>query len=328
MKFDSIILVGPSPNLYPLVSKHFTMAELPFLGTALITHTINRIGPFSAQIFVFCLDIHKKNIYELIKNLKFPIEVITTSSYEGFSNCLQIIKNRISKENFIFSRSDIFFTDHLNDFIEYYNSSNVDMLGSYYKSFNDNHIMSITVDGDLKSYNTNDIPFSLNEEILVSHEFKMKNFFIGKSSLLKLIPQNAFSFKNNAIPLFLKNKKYIKLISSNHLQISDIKSYRRQVEIKKMGYLKDSNTTNVKNLLIDKENIIGKNVIIHYHCNIKETIIMDNVIIEEGCIIHNSIVGKSSRIPKGSKLINCNIGAYCNFNEMLDAKNRDFSVEL
>lgn len=333
MKFDSIVLVGPAYNLYPLVNEKFATAELPFLSIPLLIHTINYIGPFSAQIFVFCLESHKNDIYNLIKDFDYPIEVLARNSYEGFGYCMQIIRDIISKENLLFCRSDMYFIENFDFLINYYQHNEIDVLGSIYNELNDNHMMCITEDGILKAYNSDEIPFLENEELVVTKEYKMKNFFICKSALLKMVPNDAFSFKKNVIPFLIKNGRVIKLITTRDLMVNSVLSYRKQLEYKNKALGSETQNICCVNALIGENNnvegsIIGNESTIGIMCRIKNSIIMDGVWIGERCVIHNCVIGKNCKIQKGSKLINCNVGPYFEFEKPIEAENKDFSNEF
>lgn len=331
MKFDSIILIGPSPGLQPLVTEYVSNAELSFLGTPLLNHAINYVGPHSAQIFIFCLERYRNNIHALIKNSQFPIEVITTHAYEGFGHCLNLIKTRLTKESFILCHADMYFYGTLHSIVECYKENNVEVLVSFFRFPGDNNIMTLTDMGDLISYNSEKIPFLENAHITMSMEYKLKNFFICKSSVIKNIPVDAFSFKNNVIPILLENRKKIKLIKTSHLLISQIKDYKKQLDVKNNELNSTVNSICHESISMDETSdiqgsIVGSGCVIHKHCRIGESIIMEDVTICDNCVVYKCILGKGAVVCEGSRLVNCNIGPFYRFAVPVDATNENISV--
>lgn len=339
---DTIILLGPSSALYPLVSDKIPKFELPFVNTTLLNHAINYVHPYSSQIFIFCLEQHRNNVHAIIKDYTFPIEVITTVAYEGMGHCLGLLRNRVRLDTMVICRGDMYYVDSLGPMLENFFASSDFIHASIYQEShtakNNNHgsAQRMFIDGSdhLIYFSDDEIPFLRGEKIFASDEYALKNFFICRSDILKLISENShsdlktnfYSFKKNVIPFLLLSNKKIRIIKNDNFVVSNLHDYSKQlhfknnfVESKKYSLCFDNSSVEDSTDLIDS--IVGCYCVIRKGCSIKKCVIMDNTTIMDGCILENCIIGFGVTIIEGSKLVNCRVGHFSTFDRPVFAEN-------
>ena len=335
---DTIVLLGPSSALYPLVTDRVPKFELPFVNTTLLNHTINYVHPYSSQIFIFCLEQYRNNVHAIIKDYTFPIEVITTVAYEGMGHCLSLLRNRLRLDTLIVCRGDMYYVDSLGPMLENFLTSSDFVHASIYReSRNSGHSsaqrMFIDSTDHLVHFSDSEVPFLRGEKMFASAEYAFKNFFICRSDILRIISENTenlYSFKKNVIPALLQRGKEIRIVKNDNFVVSSLRDYSKQlrfknsfVESKKYSLCFDNSSVEDSTDLIDS--IVGCCCLIRKGCCIKKCIIMDNTVIMDGCILENCIIGFGVTIIEGSRLVNCRVGHFCTFDRPVFAENSNLN---
>lgn len=309
---ETIIMLGPAPELYPIVTEKFPKFELSFLDTTLLNHTINYVQEFSSKIHILCLEQYLLNVNHIISQYKVPINIIPLNAYEGVGFCLNSLKNSIEADVFIFCKADMFFQDSLKPMLENFLISDDAVHASMYQyPKNPRGNPTIFMDGSsyLIPFNGKDIPVPKYGTITASVEYAFKNFFLcRKRNIFDIINQkivykhdnikcDIFGYKNDLIPLLLQNNMKIKIMQDDNFVVSTIKDVRTQLKFKDCLVCDDRSTLYLDGAKVDgqplsSDSIIGYSVLIKKKCHIKKSIIMNDTTIESGTYIDNSIIGR------------------------------------
>lgn len=333
MKIESVIIIGPSGEFYPLTNENTQKFNLPFLNTPLLELTINYLKGISSRIFIFCLNKHVATISNITKCYKIPIIIKTTECYEGTSYILKEIRGLISSNIFILCKGDIYGLENIHNIIDTFKVSGVDIFASVQKRPEDGSLMCFDDDFILKMYDQEDIPLVRHTKLYLTSEYSLKDFFVIKKAVLDKIPENLYSFKSNVIQYLLKQNTIIKCVENRILQIKNINDYLKQLDFK--NNLLELESSGCYNLLGTncsigekssiEDSIVGDNCIISYGSVIKRSIIMDNVVIEPYTTIEACVVSRKSIIKSKSILKNCKVGENYVFQYKTKAEYNTFS---
>lgn len=314
MRVDCVIILGQSSEFHPLVTEDSPKFLLPFMNVPLLKLTLNYLSPFAAKIFIVCLEKHARKV-QCIADSTLPIELFTTTSYEGMAFVLNAVKKKIRTNWFIMCKGDIYGLEPLNTLLESFIKSDDDIYTSVEKTTKNATVMCIDSRNYLKMYNSSDIPLLKNQVYTITKEYAMKDFFIIKTNCFDTLESSLYCFKNSIIPFLLQSKLKIRIGENMILQIRNISDYLTQLDLK--NHLLGSSEPYTYNLIDPKcvlaenvkveDSIIGANTQIGAGAIIKNSIIMDDVRISEECVIESCVLGNRCVIFKKSELKDCKV---------------------
>lgn len=324
-----IIVLGPSPDLFPISDIEHPKFMLPFLNRPLLNHAIDHLLPIASKICIISLERYKPIVEDITSSYLIDIEIFCNKDYEGMSHCFRILKEIIlDTTHFILCKGDIFFKDPIKDIYEAYIKSNDDVHAFVYTGAADGPIITFDTDNYMYGYNTECIAFKRHKKLSMTVRYHLYNFFICKADVLSTVNEEYFGFKSGFIPHFIKNMRKVKLNESSNIQVLNLNDYMKQLEVKnglpgQYGSCTESlsihKTARITGSVVGRSCDIGRNTIIE-HC-----ILLDNAKIGEECVLVDTIVGFGAVIPGSSKLQNSRIAGKYVFDEAVDAKEGIFS---
>lgn len=331
---DCIIILGPSGEFHPLTTDDFPKFALPFMNIPLINLSINYLTPFASRFFIVCLEKFVKKIDEILV-CNVPVEMITTTSYEGMGYILNLLRHKLKTTYFIMCKGDIYGLEPLNALIESFMKSEDDMYVSIIKTTKESPVLCIDSLNYLKMYNSEEIPILKNQKYFVTTEYAIKDFYIIKLSSFGMLESSLYCFKNNILPFLLQKRIKIRVGENMIVQIKSLTEYQSQLELK--NHLLGSSESYAYNLIdpecelssnIDiEDSIIGANVVIEGGSSIKNSIIMDNTIVKMDCQLDSCIIGRDCIIYNKSKLKDCKVASFKDFKSTVKANSIVFTNE-
>lgn len=325
MKVDIIIILGPTTGFNPIASDEHPKFELPFLNIPLLTHSLNSIRPIAGRVFMMCADFHEKQVLALLRNTNLIIELILMNGYEGFYSCIQKVKNSLSSNVFFMCKGDTFFVEPLDQLLNTFERSNDDMHLFVRKAAKG---PPITIDskGYLKSFESNKIPFIINDRLKVTLEYSTQGFYMCRKAILDDIDSNCYKFKAECIPKFIENGKAIRMIETCNLQVKTIEDYMKQIEFRAnwaLSYVIINPFSQIDK--ITKDSVCDSSCIFGENTRITKSVILKNSKIGNKCIIEGCVLGAFVYVCDGCKLFNCKVAPGYIFNKPITAKCTDFS---
>lgn len=338
MKVDCIIVLGPSGELYPLVSEKTQKFALPFLNIPLLNLSVNYLSPHASRIFVFCLEKHASAVRKIVVDPGVPVEVITTSSYEGMSHVLAIARTKLRSSHFIMCKGDIYGLEPLRPLLESFVGLDADMYVSISKELGEGSLMCLDSCNYLRMYRTEDFPFVRNERMVLTTKFTLKDFYIIKTAVLADLqdaPGNLYSFKGNIIPYLISLNKRIKASENMVLQIRNMDDYMSQLDFKNSlveiprspPYNLIDSDCSIKGGALVEDSIIGEKCLVGQGCRIRRSILMSNVEIGPNSVVDSCIVSSDSIIRDSSEIKHCKVGEAYVFDHPVTASFNVFSKE-
>lgn len=274
MKVDVVFILGPSDKFHPINAPKFT---LPFLNVPLLNSSMNYLCPVASKIFIVCLEEHSLLASTMLKEYKIPIEVISTSSYEGMGYILNKLTKRITSDIFIMTKGDIYAQEPLIPLLEGFTLSNDDIYAIAERSNAQCPILCIDSQNKLVGTQEGKIPLIKNGKIKVTTELAMRDFYIIRTACLGQLDESLYRFKINVIPHLIKENKRIRIGEGQILQIKDFNDYVKQLDI--------------------------KNTLLGCSDGTEYNLIDDTCEVEDGAHIENSIIGSNVKIGNNTILI-------------------------
>lgn len=330
MKVDSVIVLGPAHELYPLVDSGTPKFALPFMSVPLLNCTLTYLAPVSSRIFIICLEQYREIVLDLTQSCTLPIEIICNRAYEGMGYCFNLLRCRIRTSIFILCRGDMHYAEPLRPMLESFAESQDDIHASAYRVARNCPMMCISNSGLLLSYNTDEIPFMRQEKMTVTIEYRLKNFYICQSEIICRVPIDAFGFKNNIIPFLIADDAKIRLIDNKNHQIITLDDYTKQLEFKN-NFLMSARSCIIENdFVYDKstsisDSIIGFPCTVGSRSTLCKCIVMNSVVIGNNCVLESCIIGNGATIPDCTRLKNCRVGHGYILEKAVTAEDQSFS---
>lgn len=311
MKVDSIIAIGPSMNFYPLTPPSHPKFMLSFMNENLLQHTVRYLAPFSNKIFIFCIDEYKGMVEELIKDFTSPIEIVATEGYDGLGFVLCMVRGKTTAPAVILCKADMYFVNSLEHMLDKFEELEDDMHGYIYKTGETVPIMVLDEFGRLYVYDRERIPYG-SIKVLLTNEYRLKNFYIIKTALLDRLTVMDFGFKRCALQKLMKNMAKFRVFRDDNFLVRNIDDYEKQL-ILKAAFIEGSPDCLLgKGVEIAKgsevhDSILGDNCRIGERCRLTRCIFMGGVTVGPGCILIDCIIGGNSTVGSGSSLINTKV---------------------
>lgn len=338
MKVDCIIVLGPSGELYPLVSEKTQKFALPFLNIPLLNLSIDYLSPHALGIFVFCLEKHADIVREMTRESGVSIEIITTGSYEGMSHILATARPKLRSSHFIMCKGDIYGLEPLRPLLESFVDLDADMYASISKEPEEGSLMCLDSCNYLRMYHTEEFPFVKNERMVLTTRFALKDFYVIKTAVLAELcnlPGNLYSFKGNIIPYLIGLNKRIKASENMVLQIKNMNDYMSQLDFK--NNLAGTTKNHVYNLIDSdcsikggaqvEDSIVGEKCLVGQGCRVRRSILMSNVEIGPNSVVDSCIVSSDSIIRSSSDIKHCKVGEAYVFEHPITASFNVFAKE-
>lgn len=369
--FESIILVGPCSDLFPIINSSLNITNLPIIDTELLTINIKFLSPISKKIFIIILKKDAHKIEHLINLADVPTEIIEIDFYDGTVQQLLKLKKRIITENVIVTKGDLItnidirtisndFKRSKSCFLTILNKQNSDL----FCQEGSNSIVGFTKSNLLFYETKNNYNFSnelfYNNNIIISDEIDVIQFYMFKKELFDLFTPEIFSFKSNLLPKivdYLRNSNPVRLFNTMNCfiyQIKNVENYifilrylkiRRHSDVDQLiytdenkkilkQYIKANKLEDLKNIIgfnvmygnvIVVNTIIGKNVTILNRTKILSSIIMDNINIGENCIIDDCVIGSNVIILDNTILRKCIVSPFYIFTKSVNNENTNFT---
>ncbi|EQB60606.1 translation initiation factor e2b gamma subunit [Vairimorpha apis BRL 01] len=324
--FESIILVGPCSDLFPIINSSLNITNLPIIDTELLTINIKFLSPISKKIFIIILKKDAHKIEHLINLADVPTEIIEIDFYDGTVQQLLKLKKRIITENVIVTKGDLItnidirtisndFKRSKSCFLTILNKQNSDL----FCQEGSNSIVGFTKSNLLFYETKNNYNFSnelfYNNNIIISDEIDVIQFYMFKKELFDLFTPEIFSFKSNLLPKivdYLRNSNPVRLFNTmNSNKLEDLKNI--------IGF-----NVMYGNVIV-VNTIIGKNVTILNRTKILSSIIMDNINIGENCIIDDCVIGSNVIILDNTILRKCIVSPFYIFTKSVNNENTNFT---
>lgn len=361
--FDSVILIGPGTNLFPITNSSLKITNLPIINTELLLINIKFLLPVSRKIYIIILEQDVSLIAPLINFVNVPIEIIGIDYYDGTVQQLLKLEKRLKSDNIIVTKGDLVTNIDIrtisNDFLE-----NQTTFLTIFTPSENNAVCGFSND-ELIFYSRND-NYNLETEIFLKRrinftkEIDSLQFYMFKKDIFKYLTSEMFSFRSNLFPVIvdrLRNVSPVKIFNpmDNYIfQISSPQSYIDVLKFLKLKsytdsenllysndmllimkqYIKKTKLKDTKNIIGDDvlldggfivNSILGNNVFIKSKAQVMSSILMNDIVIGENCFIENCVIGNNVTIPDNSKLIKCTVSPSYKFLKSVTAEQDTFS---
>lgn len=336
--FESIILVGPSSDLFPIINSSLNITNLPIIDTELLTLNIKFLSPISEKIFIVILKKDAYKIEHLVNLEDVPIEIIGIDHYDGTVQQLLKIKKRIISENVIVTKGDLITNIDIRTISKDFKKSKSAFLTILNQQNSEcccqeesNAIVGFS-NTKLLFYETkNNYSFTkdlfMKDSICLSDEMDVVQFYMFKKELFDLFTPDILSFKSNLLPKLtdnLRSTNPVKIFNKMSCYMYQIKNAESYISI--LRYLKikrhsdedqliytEENKKMLKqyikaNKIKDLKNIIGYNVT-YGNVIVVNTIIGKNVTIKNQTKILSSIIMDNIIIGENCIIDDCVIGS-------------------
>lgn len=360
--FESIILVGPGTNLFPVTNSSLKITNLPILNTELLLINIKLLQPVSNKIYIVILQTDIKYITHLINLVDVPLEIIGIDCYDGTVQQLIKLKNMIKTDYIIVTKGDLICTCDMRTITDDFLSKKTQLMTVLNKGDNG---ATIGIRNQEMIFYTKQVNFVLPTEIFlgdkitITKEYDTVQLFLFDKDIYSLIDPDMFSLKNNFLPkiverlrnicpvrLFDPMSTYIEQVR-DPITFIDVNRYLKQkiysddnliytksnLKIIKQ-YIKKNKIEDIKNILEDDlevqdaiivDSIIGPSCDIRTDSQIFSSIIMNNVLIGYNCHIENCVIGNNVKIPDNSYLVRCTVSPRYVFTKSENSKDSKFS---
>ncbi|KAF9764776.1 putative translation initiation factor eIF-2B subunit gamma [Nosema granulosis] len=360
--FESIILIGPGTELYPLINNHLPITSLPILNKPLLEYNIELLLPISKTLYIVILEEKISTISNIVEKYNEKIRVVGVSCYDGSVSAIRNIGSMITSNNIIVTKGDLITDIRIENVAKKFLETQAYFLTILAETKNDNVTLGFQRD-ELLFYSTSPVfefPDKLfsNGKITLSREVDTIQFYMFRKEVLRMFNNETFGFKNNLLPKLvdeLREVRPVVLYSEPNAVIHQIKNKENYLKVNRLLKLRLNNEHNAifdkakqkqvkqyikKNELKDFSNflgsievcketivlnsIVGDGTKIGYQSKIFSSIIMEAVQVGEGCIIDRCIIGCRVNILPGSTLIDCVISpGYC-FKDQIQSNNGVF----
>lgn len=362
--FESIILIGPGTDLFPLINSHLEITNLPILNKPLLEYNIEFLLPISKTLYIVILEEKKEAVEKIVVKYNANIRVIGIPYYDGTVSSILRTKCMITSDNIIVTKGDLITNINIKDVAERFIKSQAYFLTILADAKCENVTLGIQ-ENNLVFYSSESVQefpenFFTKGKVTLSRELDTVQFYMFKKEILRMFNEETFEFKNNLLPKIVEQFRVIKPVhlyfdenslicqiknKEDYLSINRILKLRLQSEnnaifdkskqkevkqyIKKNGLKDFSNylgITEIEEDTIVINSIIGDNTRIGLHSKVFSSIIMDSVQIGSGCVIDRCIIGSNVIIQPGSTLIDCIISPGYLFTAEIKGDNDVFST--
>lgn len=321
MILESIILMGPGSELFPIVNKGLSKACLPVLNRPMVLHTMEFLEPVSKKFLVVGLEEERVQFMHAVEGrVNVPMEYVGIETFDGTVSSLLHVYPRITTEDVIVCKGDIV--------------TNMDMVGMVSEYMSTGRVFMTVLgaagsepplvghcDGNMVLYSNNgeeEVPFQLlksSGSLTLTKEFDVIQLYVLKTSLFRMFSPRYFSFKHGLFPdlvrellatspvgIYTPGKCYIhqvrnierylyvNMLLKRHMhdgqtcvpQMSE--SHARFIK----GYVKKSNLKDLKSVVGNNtvtKDVLLLNTILGHDCSIgKDTKIISSLIMDCVCI--------------------------------------------
>lgn len=364
--FETIILIGPGTELFPIVNDKLPKACLPIMNKPMVLYTMEFLTNVTSGFFVVGLSEERNNFMNAISgSIDKPVEYVGIETYDGTVSSLLQVHPRITSKDVIVCKGDIVTNMDINAMAAEYTSSKKLFMTILGNTTSETALVGCK-EGNLVFYSNNsneDIPFQLmrNSSLVLTKELDVVQLYMFKTSLFDMFKTEHFSFKYGLLPDLVRNlvsidpvgvyrpgKNYIHQIRTidNYLSINMLlkRHTSNSTEIQGMseshakfikGYVQRHNLKDFKNVVgnnTDIENVLLLNSIIGHGCKIGEetkiisSLVMDHVDVGPRSYIEGCLIGHGVSVIEGSSLVDCKISPGYVFDEVVNVKSQVFSL--
>lgn len=343
--FETIILIGPGTELFPIVNERLPKACLPIMNTPMILHTMRSLSGISSKFFVVGLNEERGQLMDAIGDgAGVPVEYVGIDTYDGTVASLLGAYPRVGGEDVLVCKGDIV--------------TNMDVQAMAADYFGSKRMMMVIVGGgasetsllgyrgDNLMFYSNDsceaIPFELlRRGVTLTRDVDVLQLYMLKTSLLGMIKPHHFSFRQGALAEIVRSlgtengvgihrpgKSYIyqvrtigsylsanamlkrHAVSTSKQATSEsnarfIKEYVKKYNLKDLSNVIGEGTSTGDVLLLDS--IVGRGCVVGGDSKIISSIVMDGVAIGNRVHVEGCIVGVGATIPEDSVLVGCRV---------------------
>ncbi|KAM0686244.1 hypothetical protein COBT_002534, partial [Conglomerata obtusa] len=319
-KITSVILIGPSSDLFPLSNADYPNFILPILNEPILSFNIKWISPISEKIIIIGLDTYHEHIKQIIDGfINDNIIFCSVSEYEGTFQTIVQIKDKIETDDVLIFKGDIFTNIDAVILLEYYTQNKSSALAFFSENNKTKNKLCAYKDNELLYYteNMNSI-YEINSSFFIDHKevnfttsYELMQIYIFKKDVLEYVP-DGFSLKNEIFPALVNHYRTINPIK---MMIVD-KGYFFQIK-KKDSYLKANNIQkSIYNypLWSEDESLESKGAIFEFFCkrikrvsfkdqeDSRKTVVAFDFKLYDGVVIFNTAIGKNVTIDCFTKI--------------------------
>ncbi|KAH9411348.1 hypothetical protein HK407_05g10140 [Ordospora pajunii] len=345
--FETIILIGPGAEMFPIVNKRLPKACIPVVNNPIIYHTIRLLESVSRKFVIVGLDEERDAVLSAtISATKKPIEYVGIETYDGTVASLMAIRAIIECEDVIVCKGDIVGSISIKEMAQKYFESKRMLMVALQNSKMEGTLIGYRVD-NLMFYAISQeykIPFALLKDgLTLTKDYDVVPLYMMKSNLFEMLDSRFFSFKHDLMPNLVKElgiSNPVGIYSPRKGDLHHVRTIDDYLEVNALlkkqiastgakPRIDDTNTKFVKEYtkrnsikdisnLIDAEvqieegaivfdSIIGNKCIIGSGSKVMCSILMNGVKIGKGSRVEGTLVGCMVSIPEGSKLVNCKV---------------------
>jgi NDP-sugar pyrophosphorylase family protein len=361
--FESVILIGPGTNLFPITNSSLKITNLPIINTELLLLNIKFLQPVSEKIYIVLLQKDVHYITHLINLANVPIEIIGIDYFDGSVQQLIKLEKRVQTKNLIVTKGDLVSNCDIKTIADDFILENSQFMTVLSKGengatigFRDQNLLYYSREENYILPNE----LFLKDRVTITKEYDSVQFYMFKKEIYNFLGSDMFSFKSNLLPKIverLRNVCPVRIFNPMNTyihQIRDASSYIKVLNLIKLKthsdsdeliyskdnykiikqYIKKKKLEDIKNLIggdlecgdaVVVNSILGNNCIIGDKSQILSSIIMNNVVIGENCVIEKCLVGNNVTIPDNTNLVKCMISPSYVFVKSVTTENNTFS---
>lgn len=231
LMFETIILIGPGTELFPIVNDRLPKLCLPIVNKPMVLYTMELLEGVSSKFFMVGLNEEKDHFMRAIGgDIRVPVEYVGIETYDGTVSSLLSVYPRIIKSDVIVCKGDIITNMNISSMISKYLSSEKIFMTVIGNATSEAPIIGYKEENLVFYANSSedDVPFQLlknSGSLILTKELDIVQLYVFKTSLFGMFKSEHFSFKYGLLPSLVRS-----LISINPVGIyRPEKSYIHQV---------------------------------------------------------------------------------------------------
>ncbi|KAM0672761.1 hypothetical protein OCOL_000027 [Ordospora colligata] len=345
--FETIILIGPGAEMFPIVNKRLPKACIPIVNRPIIHHAIKLLESVTRKFIIIGLNEERDAVLDATRSTtKKPIKYIGIEMYDGTVASLMAIRSIIECEDVIVCKGDIVGSIDIKEMVQKYFESKRMLMVTLQNSKMESTLMGYRA-GNLMFYgNSQDYKISfglLKDGLTLTKDYDVVPLYMMKSSLFEMLDSRFFSFKHDLMPNLVKElgvSNPVGIYSPRSGNVYHIRTIDDYLEVNALlkkqivgasakpktddvnakfvkEYAKKNSIKDISNLIdtdvVIEENafifgsIIGSKCIVGNESKVMCSILMDGVKIGKKSHIEGTLIGSMVSIPEGSKLVNCKV---------------------
>ncbi|TBU06035.1 hypothetical protein CWI36_0528p0010 [Hamiltosporidium magnivora] len=333
-KIESIILLGPGIDIFPITTMEYPKFTLRILNKPLLVHNIQWLEKKSSKIYIIGLEYYQVTVNNYLEEFKLSekTEFIPISQYDGSVNSLLRICKKIKSKNILVTKGDIITNIDVSSILEEYFYGRCKIMTVLIRTNTGHKLMGYS-GNNLVYYTVNSMDI-LNEKkfemfqkfpnITFSTEMDTSQVYVLDKSLLEY-EESFFSFKASFLPFLIENLrekcpvKVMRVDSGYYFQINSIEAFIKASLAKKQSSFIPQWILNGEGEIFEYKNCCRQTLkkISFKDQNEDVRNIVGKKFLPGDFYLYNSIIGNNCRIGKGTRILssiildNTKIGENC-----------------